>query len=501
MSERSAVEAAKGKLSISRRSVWILALACLVSLGASIVASGVTYRLGFPLDDAWIHQTYARNLAQRFEWSFVPGQPSGGSTSPLWTGLLAIGYLLHLPPIAWVYLLGWGALFCLSVLGEAAYRWYFPGRSMKLPWVGLILAFEWHLAWAAGSGMETLVVGLLFTFVLLLMPTGRARWWVLGLLAGVSVWLRPDGLTLLGPLGMSAVMIPATVREKGKKLISFGFGFLAAFLPYVAFTRWLTGSWWPNTFYAKQAEYAALRTQPILARIWSEFRVPLVGVGILLLAGFIWFIWTRAKAKDWAVIAGGLWWLGYIGLYAWRLPVTYQYGRYVMPALPLFFCWGAMGSLELMKAMRRSSKTRLIARAWGLTLIVVTGLFWGNGVAAYARDVAIIETEMVNPARWIAANTQPGDLIAAHDIGALGYFGDRPVIDLAGLISPEVIPFIRDEDKIGPFLDERQVDYLLVTFDWYPLLAQQAEQVYESEGGFLPDRPGENTRIYRWGRP
>ncbi len=38
---------------------------------------------GFPLDDAWIHQVYARNLALHGQWAFVLGQPSAGSTSPL----------------------------------------------------------------------------------------------------------------------------------------------------------------------------------------------------------------------------------------------------------------------------------------------------------------------------------------------------------------------------------------------------------------------------------
>jgi hypothetical protein len=52
---------------------------------------------------------------------------------------------------------------------------------------------------------------------------------------------------------------------------------------------------------------------------------------------------------------------------------------------------------------------------------------------------------MVAVSEWVAANTPPDDLIAAHDIGALGYFARRPLLDLAGLVSPEVIPFIRDE--------------------------------------------------------
>ena len=65
-----------------------------------LVASASRLRLGFPLDDAWIHQTYARNLATRGEWSFIAGQPSGGSTAPLWTMVLSLGHWLRLSPLA-----------------------------------------------------------------------------------------------------------------------------------------------------------------------------------------------------------------------------------------------------------------------------------------------------------------------------------------------------------------------------------------------------------------
>jgi hypothetical protein len=35
-------------------------------------------------------------------------------------------------------------------------------------------------------------------------------------------------------------------------------------------------------------------------------------------------------------------------------------------------------------------------------------------------DVAVIESEMVNTAKWVAESTEPDALVAAHDIGALG---------------------------------------------------------------------------------
>ncbi|HKY84096.1 MAG TPA: hypothetical protein VJ160_04630, partial [Anaerolineales bacterium] len=71
-----------------------------------LTVSRTTFRIGFPLDDAWIHQTYARNLVATGQWAFVPGEPSGGSTSPLWTVALAVGHWLGLDPRVWAYSLG-----------------------------------------------------------------------------------------------------------------------------------------------------------------------------------------------------------------------------------------------------------------------------------------------------------------------------------------------------------------------------------------------------------
>ncbi|MCZ7668389.1 MAG: hypothetical protein M5U34_14955 [Chloroflexi bacterium] len=45
--------------------------------------------LGAPLDDAWIHFQFARNLSQGNGFSFNPGEATPGSTAPLWTMLLA----------------------------------------------------------------------------------------------------------------------------------------------------------------------------------------------------------------------------------------------------------------------------------------------------------------------------------------------------------------------------------------------------------------------------
>jgi hypothetical protein len=93
-------------------------------------------------------------------------------------------------------------------------------------------------------------------------------------------------------------------------------------------------------------------------------------------------------------------------------------------------------------------------------------------------------------------------LIAAHDIGALGFFDHHPIIDLAGLISPEVVPFIRDETKLASFMDQRQVEYLIDFPHWYPTLSQRGKIVFTTNGNFVDTpEPGNNMTIYHWNKP
>src|SRR5947209_19467156 len=91
----------------------ICAAACALYLGVTVAQVG---HLAYPLDDAWIHLTFARNLALGHEFAFVPGQASAGSTSPLWAFALAPGFLWPFGSDAWVYLLGIVLLFASAVL-------------------------------------------------------------------------------------------------------------------------------------------------------------------------------------------------------------------------------------------------------------------------------------------------------------------------------------------------------------------------------------------------
>jgi hypothetical protein len=497
-----------------RKALPYLALSAF-SVLVYLAASGLVYRTGFPLDDAWIHQTYARSLGRFGEWAYLPGQPSAGSTSPVWSGLLAIGHALGLGPYLWTYLAGWLTLAGTAALGGLLSRSLQPASGRWALAAGLLLALEWHLVWAAVSGMETLLQAFIALLVLAWLVRGWGRPLALGILIGFSVWVRPDGLTLLGPalLVLSAAGIKVFQAQKlsndknalwkslaasAGPVLKLACGFLLPFVPYLIFNYILNGDPWPNTFYAKQAEYAASLAAPFSRRLLRLGLLPLVGVGALLAPGFFLLTWRAAKRREWAILGGAAWAVGYLLLYVLRLPVAYQHGRYLIPIMPVFFIWGAAGMQGWLKLRSAAFWPRVFSRAWMLATGAVLAAFWGLGAWHYANDVAFIESEMVETAHWVAANTLPDELVAAHDIGALGYFGERRLLDLAGLISPEVIPFIRDEERLASYLSQQNSAYLVTFPGWYRYLDRDQELIFSTHAPFAPRQGGENMAIFRW---
>jgi|DewCreStandDraft_1066081.scaffolds.fasta_scaffold02044_13 hypothetical protein len=524
--------------------VVIAVMAAELALLAYLGAAGLAGGLGFPLDDAWIHQTYARNLATTGRWAYDAGRVSAGSTSPLWTVLLSLGYVLKLDFRLWTYLLGFLAL--AATLG-AVYRLglhLFPQRPIVAPLAALLAAGEWHLVWAAGSGMETL----LFTALSLLLldafvtsppdtdwdtdtrmpllpgpslakgegsstsslpPRGGGLGWGavrIGLLGGLLTLTRPEGMVLLALVGGAGLL----QRRNFRWLLALGLGFALLIVPYLLFNRASGAGWLPNTFYAKQQEYAVLLVAPYPLRLARLIATTWVGPQVLLVPGFVWLAMRLGapgargslgsqeflRVPVWLPL---VWWLAFLALYAWRLPVTYQHGRYLIPSIPILLLYGVAGTAALIRPASPRLWPRLIGRTAVAAVVILALVFLARGAWAYVVDVQIVNSEMVAAAEWLREHTPPEALVAAHDIGAIGYYADRPLIDLAGLVTPEVIPFMRDEARLKAFIQAQKAAYLVTFPGWYPQLTADPcfRPVYQSTAGWSPGAGGEHMVVYR----
>ena len=479
-----------------RLDTWlVLAFAALAAVLFYLMVSALIFRIGFPLDDSWIHLTYARNFAEHGEWAYRLGERSAGSTSPLWTVLLALGFLVRLAPYTWTYFLGWVVLSLLAIHAENVARKLVGSYKPRLPWVGLFFVVAWHLTWSAVSGMETLLHGFLIFVVLAALMGGTRRYLTLGLLAGLSLWVRPDGLTLLGPILFTAFLCEGNWSSRGEAVFKTLIGFGTLFLPYLLFNLVLSGNPMPNTFYAKQAEYEAYWLSKSLTQRVSDYIWPVIANPFLvLIPGALIWLNKSIRARNWGALAGVIWFFGYILIYFMRLP-AYQHGRYIIPAFPIMYLWGLLGLLEF--AVSASVNRRLL-RLWQMMIGVLCLAFGFIAARQNAYDVFWIESQMVETAKWVKQNLPPDSVLAVHDIGALGYYAQNPLIDLAGLITPEVVPFIRDETRLVEYLDSSAAEYLIVFPGLYPQLTSNRTPAFVAGLEFDPLHFEEDMQVYRW---
>ena len=435
---------------------------------------------GFPLDDGWIHQTYARNWAATGQLAYVVGQPSAGSTAPLWTLLISLGYRWPIDPLVWTYMLGAASLALTAWLAYRLAARLCPQRPAVAWATGLVVALDWHLIWAAASGMETV---LFCALALLVIDQVQAKssGWSIGVCGGLLILTRPEGVILIG----LAVIVLLARSERGgwRDAIKLTIALLITVAPGLWLNWQASGTLFPNTFYAKQSEYAALTSNATiwLSAIAEMLLAPLAGGLFLLLPGAIaWCVRPRAAWSMWLPLG---WIFAHTAVYALRLPVHYQHGRYLIPIIPALAIYGVAGVARLLDrhAMRGRGR-RALGRVWAISIALIVIGYVPIGALTYATDVSIIDDEMVTVARWLTVNTAPDAVIAAHDIGAIGYFARRPLLDLAGLISPEVIPFIRDEARLLSWLQARGAQYLVTFPAWYPDLVRASSWARVFEG-------------------
>lgn len=426
---------------------------------------------GVPLDDAWIHFQFARNLSQGHGFSYVPGVPTAGSTAPLWTLLLApIGFFTNDFLLPGLFLSA--ALFLVTVwltyrlTLELTAEW----RTALLAALGV--AATGRLLWAGLSAMEvTLFTTLSLTAVWVYQKRGLDG--ATAVLFALASQTRPEGHVLFA-LAVADAMFrnpyPGHAsRTSGHKLRTTLLAILIYALiqlPYALFSLSLTGKPLPNTFYAKSgppAPDAALYSLRTLREIgqyhWQDsfFAMLLLPVGLATL-------WRRGR-----LLVG--WLVGLALITPLIVPLLWHHGRYTMPLIPFQMIAAAAGLGWLITRLRRTP--RLL---WVITGVafVLAGLwrvpYWAGMFGYNAREVQEIDVAM---GEWLAANIPPDEVVAIDDIGAITFFSPRPIVDLHGLVSPQLWPILNDPEPTSAlihFLASQDVRLLAIFPDWHPLL-------------------------------
>ncbi|MBC7248738.1 MAG: hypothetical protein H5T62_00500 [Anaerolineae bacterium] len=448
--------------------------------------------LVMPLDDAFIHFQYARQLAQGCFFCYnSEDPPSTGATSLLYPFVLAIGYLLGFSDTRLiVFALGLNALL-LAVSAILVYRITFSiasgaqeqssehklSSSAVALLAGLFFLLNGPLLWSFSSGMET---GLFTTLILATLDSFiQRRFRRLSLCASLMAMTRPEGLILAGLLALALWL-----REGGRArrilpaiLLPILAGLIQPLLNYV-----LTGSLSANGMKAKSWFYSVpMYPTYVLNSILAYYREIMVGVfgGVgdewryyLPPFFFLFFLGgvLLGALKEWRrrtigpAILVMLWFFIGLASTATLYNALWHYARYQMPFFPLVIVYGSWGLSAVVRwlvtkftriisagvagnrravgliAYRAVRRYILRQREWVLVavaspLIAYSLLTVHTFAGRYGMACFTISRQQMAMARWIDDHLPPQARVAVHDVGVLKYFGHRYVYDLVGLVT------------------------------------------------------------------
>ncbi len=449
--------------------------------------------LGFPLDDSWIHLTFARNLARGWGFAYNQGEPVAGSTAPLWTFILALFHTLtHSATVMAVVakLLG-GILLFVSAVFAFRIAARVTGSDRAGLAAGLAVATLGPMGWAMMSGMEvTLSVALTLAGVYCYLRF-RTGWlstpaWAL---FGLAVWARPESLLLAAFAALDSFLRRFALKQR----LAFWRGFaiwLALVLAWLGFNYALSGSLLPLTYLAKAGKNSlftaiAVGSLPQLtglltigapsyfagfcAHLWraNPLLCLLVPVGLV---GLVASAFRRRPDCGFLIPLVVLGYAPLIGLVSPSFGAAFQSGRYIGNVTALAAVVAVVGVSYVWRWIRRPA-TRL-----GVAL-ALSGLAFFNAATvsvATVRNTTRAESSInrmqVKLGRWLAGNTPVGAKLACNDVGAIGYFSGRHIFDLAGLVTKEVLGYWQDPEGEVAFVKARKPDFLVIYPAMYPML-------------------------------
>ncbi|GAB4316562.1 MAG: hypothetical protein Kow0059_09100 [Candidatus Sumerlaeia bacterium] len=447
-------------------------------------------------EDAFISFRYVRNFVEGRGLVYNEGEWVEGYSNFSWVMLLLLAAVLGGDILLWSKLLAIAANAGMILL----MGWHLLERSPNVPgssrkqmspiglFAPLAVFFNPQLHYHSGRGLETCFYAAVFLACVVAM--GKKRFLAASLLFALLALSRPEGILHWGLFCVVFLMVECSRRRwssrgaPGDGDASCVRAFVSLTLPagliygvFLLWRLWTYGQWFPNTVYAKTAAGNFWRNPSLgqvveFVQIWN---------GIPLLAAVA-LLWSWGRAATWRatwIVAGALSVLIYIVSVG---RVQAEPFRHFVPLIgPVILLF--QEALLAMDSPGRAAGRRLIPRRalWGLAALGLALNFYtpdnGDHPASRLhvrtwrfladRDWGARWEWFTHPpihmfaeaGRWAEANLPPGALLAADQMGQLGYYArSHPIIDLLGLMDRH----IAHHGLSWEYISRRNPDYFIV---------------------------------------
>ena len=442
---------------LPRQALW-LAIVLLIALAAWVS----TVNFWYAYDDAFITYRFARNFASGAGLVYNPGEWHLGTTAPLYALVLGILGRLAGPDTIPFF----GALFSSLSMTLGGLALVAFGVQHRAPLAGVFAGMFWvtnpmmFVTWAGEMPVQMALI--LWGFV----AYRAERPQIAAAILACAALTRPDGLLA------AAVVFGYDVVMRRRILWRAWLVFAAVVAPFAIATWVVYGSPLPGTLSAKLAQrdsgywptyfgkglrawFKAFLLASVDGPRFEFFSIDpgtlsfWVTVGVLAIAGY----------RFWALPL--VWILLFVMIY--RTMKVPFYHWYAAPALVGLSIVTGAGLAALLSLARRVIPLK---RAEGFVLVTAGAAL--VVLAGYPYLRALPETSKEHPAigvyvaagRWLHDHTPPNASVGYYEIGFLGYYSDRLIVDSLGLVDPSIPPHVAKQDLAWAFR-ERRPAYIL----------------------------------------
>lgn len=442
--------------------IWAHWLTLLVLFGGGICVT-VLFRY-ITYDDVFLAFRYARNVLSGYGFVYNPGERFLGTPAPFFVGLLVLGKTmfpgLPIPEIG-------GVISGAALLGCSVFV-YLLGKEYNQPIVGALGALLTLLSpfTVMALGGETSIYLMLICAAFYVHARGHHI--LSAILLGLAVLNRSEGIVAAGVIFGHLLLIQRRV------LLRVSATFALTVLPWAIYATVRFGSPLTHSLEAKIAQRAIglppftpaaaywIRHVIYFDSPWILALVPLVGLGGIGLLGryrrwWAFFAWIASQSLGYLVLD--------VPFYHWYVA---HWGIGLAVLVGLGFCWSIS---TLGKVKSRFVRGTLIPLV--VLLVGATTLLSGWGVRRYWQGEPNPANRLyAKTGHWLHKHTPPGSSVAYIEIGQIGYYSERQIVDLLGLVSPGVAKRLKKGNFLWAY-QFYQPDYVI----YNPLFASWMDPV------------------------
>ncbi|PDW04390.1 hypothetical protein [Candidatus Viridilinea mediisalina] len=391
-----------------------------------VVVSVVLFVLfrDYGFDDPYITYRYAFNLAEGQGFVYNPGEQVLSTTAPLYAMILACMHLIGIEiPLA-------SNLLSACSMGFGALALYALARLAQKHVAAIVAIILYPLTpyLTATFGGEMLMVIALGLWAMVALAMNRP--YSAGVLVACATLMRADAALAAALIGLVFLY-----QRQYASFLRFSLVYLLTITPFVVAAWLYFGSPIPVTLGTKQSQADIFGSRSFFSGLDVILSIFIYNIFFLPFLVFFLFRLPHLLHRSNLLLVALAW--GVLHTIAYSLLGVTNYFWYYVPTILAIIVATALGAQALYQVVGQQFGKR-ITRPFLASLVLALCISQIMGLAQRTVTPDLRLEAYRNVGLWLQQHTAPDARVAMLEVGIIGFYSQRYIIDFAGLIQPDV---------------------------------------------------------------